>query len=42
MSGVFDSLTPERILEAVEDETGQSFTGLTTPLPSYINRVYEL
>ena len=42
MSGVFDSLTPERIIEAVEEETGQSFTGLTTPLPSYINRVYEL
>lgn len=42
MSGVFDSLTPERILEAVEEETGQSFTGLTAPLPSYINRVYEL
>ena len=42
MSGIFDSLTPERILEAVEEETGQSFTGLTTPLPSYINRVYAV
>jgi len=38
----FDTLTPDRILEAVESSLGIHLTGLTAPLPSYINRVYEL
>ncbi|WP_372794045.1 serine/threonine protein kinase [Pontiella sp.] len=38
----FDDLTPDRILDAVETGMGCSLTGLTAPLPSYINRVYEL
>ncbi|MDZ8119857.1 serine/threonine protein kinase [Pontiella agarivorans] len=39
---VFDDLTPDRILEAVETGMDCRLTGLTAPLPSYINRVYEL
>ena len=35
-------LTPETILGAVERATGLPLTGLISPLPSYINRVYEL
>lgn len=42
MSAGFDTLTPGRILEAVEDGFQCRLTGLTAPLPSYINRVYEL
>ncbi len=42
MSGVFDALTPACILTAVEEELSVPLTGLTAPLPSYINRVYEL
>jgi Ser/Thr protein kinase RdoA (MazF antagonist) len=38
----FEILTPEAILTAVERATGLRLTGLTSPLPSYINRVYEL
>lgn len=38
----FENLTPSRIIEAVEAAVGEYFTGLTSPLPSYINRVYEL
>ena len=42
MNGVFDSLTPESIIEVIEEEKKELFTGLITPLPSYINRVYEI
>jgi Ser/Thr protein kinase RdoA (MazF antagonist) len=42
MNTNFESLTPDRILEAVESGIGCELTGLTSPLPSYINRVYEL
>ncbi|MBN2702811.1 MAG: serine/threonine protein kinase [Pontiellaceae bacterium] len=42
MSACFEALTPDRILDAVEMEMGIQLTGLTSPLPSYINRVYEL
>jgi Ser/Thr protein kinase RdoA (MazF antagonist) len=38
----FDFLTPDALLNAVEDATGLPMTGLTVALPSYINRVYEL
>lgn len=38
----FEFLTPDVILNAVEKATGHRLTGLTSPLPSYINRVYEL
>jgi len=40
--GVFTHLTPEVIITAVEEALGMRMTGLTMPLPSYINRVYEL
>jgi len=38
----FSSLTPDVLLGAVERAVGERLTGLTSPLPSYINRVYEL
>ncbi|MFZ5572760.1 MAG: serine/threonine protein kinase [Thermodesulfobacteriota bacterium] len=38
----FSALTPDLILGTVERAIGRSMTGLTYPLPSYINRVYEL
>ena len=42
MSACFEDLTPDRILEAIEEGMDCQLTGLTAPLPSYINRVYEL
>jgi Ser/Thr protein kinase RdoA (MazF antagonist) len=42
MSASFDDLTPDRILDAIESGMDCGLTGLTAPLPSYINRVYEL
>lgn len=42
MQADFENLTPEKIINAVEAAIGQPMTGLTSPLPSYINRVYEL
>ncbi len=42
MSAKFENLTPDRILDAVEIGMDCGLTGLTAPLPSYINRVYEL
>ena len=42
MNTDFENLTPDRILEAVEAGLDRDLTGLTSPLPSYINRVYEL
>jgi Ser/Thr protein kinase RdoA (MazF antagonist) len=38
----FESLTPDRLLDAVEAALGVRLTGLAHPLASYINRVYEL
>lgn len=38
----FEKLTPDLILSAIENATGYRLTGLISPLPSYINRVYEL
>ncbi len=38
----FKYLTPEVLLDLVEEASGIPMTGLTIPLPSYINRVYEL
>ncbi len=38
----FESLTPDLIIGSVEKALGRPMTGLTSPLPSYINRVYEL
>ena len=38
----FKHLTPEVLLDLVEEASGIPMTGLTMPLPSYINRVYEL
>ena len=42
LSDGFSKLTPDVLLNAVEAEIGERLTGLTSPLPSYINRVYEL
>ncbi len=42
MSAGFENLTPDCILDAVEMAMDITLTGLTAPLPSYINRVYEL
>ncbi|MEA2069093.1 MAG: serine/threonine protein kinase [Verrucomicrobiota bacterium] len=42
MNANFDDLTPDRILDAIESGMDCRLTGLTAPLPSYINRVYEL
>jgi Ser/Thr protein kinase RdoA (MazF antagonist) len=42
MKACFDDLTPDRILDAIEEGMDCRLTGLTAPLPSYINRVYEL
>ena len=37
----FGDLTPDRMIQAVEDTLSIPFTSLAAPLPSYINRVYE-
>ncbi len=37
----FEHLVPDIMLDAVEDALGVRMSGLATPLPSYINRVYE-
>jgi Ser/Thr protein kinase RdoA (MazF antagonist) len=42
ISSDFASLGPDQIIDAVEAAIGQRMTGFTSPLPSYINRVYEL
>ncbi len=38
----FAELTPEIVLSSVEDAVEENLTGLITPFPSYINRVYEV
>ena len=40
--GSFDNLTPDSMIDAVEQTLGRPMSGLAAPLPSYINRVYEL
>jgi hypothetical protein len=40
--GDFEHLLPDVMLNAVEQALGEKMTGLATPLPSYINRVYEV
>jgi len=42
LSADFASLGPDQIINAVEGAVGQRMSGFTSPLPSYINRVYEL
>jgi len=41
-AGGFSGLTPDIVLSAVEESLGTYLTGLITPFPSYINRVYEV
>jgi Ser/Thr protein kinase RdoA (MazF antagonist) len=38
----FTSLTPDVMLDAVENATGKALLGFANPYTSYINRVYEL
>jgi Ser/Thr protein kinase RdoA (MazF antagonist) len=38
----FQDLVPDVMLDAVEKATGRQMSGLATPLPSYVNRVYEI
>ena len=38
----FGELTPDIVLSSVEKATNTNLTGLITPFPSYINRVYEI
>ena len=38
----FSDLTPDAVHSAVEESSGISLTGLISPFPSYINRVYEI
>lgn len=38
----FQELVPDVMLDAVEKATGRRMSGLATPLPSYVNRVYEI
>ena len=40
--GNFDGLVPETILAVAEEAMHCRFSGVVLPLPSYINRVYEL
>jgi Ser/Thr protein kinase RdoA (MazF antagonist) len=40
--GSFDNLTPDNMIDAVEQPLERPMSGLAAPLPSYINRVYEL
>ena len=42
MNADFSSLTPDRVLDAVEGAVRQRCTGVIRPLPSYINRVYTV
>jgi Ser/Thr protein kinase RdoA (MazF antagonist) len=41
-TGDFEHLVPDTMLNAVEQALGLKMSGLATPLPSYINRVYEV
>ncbi len=38
----FEQLTPDHVIDAVERYLDTPMSGLAAPLPSYINRVYEL
>lgn len=41
-NGDFDDLTPDAVIRSVEEASGRRFLPIAQPLPSYINRVYEL
>ncbi len=41
-AAAFEHLVPEVMLDAVEQATGRRLTGMARPLPSYINRVYDV
>ena len=41
-AAVFDRVTPEDFLPVLEDALACRLTGLSSALPSYINRVYEI
>lgn len=41
-SGPYDGLTPDKMLNAVEEAIREPLTAYNHPFPSYINRVYEL
>lgn len=41
-TGDFGNLVPDVMLDAVEQGLGQRMTAIASPLPSYINRVYEV
>lgn len=38
----FETLTPDTVISAIQDAMEINLTGLLTPFPSYINRVYEI
>ena len=42
VSNSFEDLTPHLLIDGVEEFTNLKFTGLTNPMASYINRVYEI
>ncbi len=42
LNPAFESLTPDKVLNAAEDSLGICLTNLCRPMNSYINRVYEL
>jgi Ser/Thr protein kinase RdoA (MazF antagonist) len=42
VTGDFEHLVPDVMLSAVENALDMKMTGVATPLPSYINRVYEV
>lgn len=42
MIASFSALTPDRVLDAVEATLQQRCSGVIRPLPSYINRVYDV
>ena len=42
MSTLFDDLSPDRVLDLVEDVLGVDVLSVCHPLASYINRVYEV
>ena len=42
MQNKFDTLVPDTIFAAAERALDRRFSGVLLPLPSYINRVYEM
>ncbi|HEQ71352.1 MAG TPA: serine/threonine protein kinase, partial [Spirochaetia bacterium] len=41
-AAAFSLLTPDRIISTVEESYGTALSGVITPFPSYINRVFGL